>query len=154
MNPDLEALLWPPSRLGDALQALAAKTDERLQTPSAILDDREALGEWLEGAAPWLGFETQAVETTYADFERQVSAMGPALISMRGGFLAICKSSSRSTVTALAPALTRHKVSPATRRSALCSETEAPVANQVQDLLERAGVPAAKQASAPEAILQ
>ena len=139
MNPDLARLLWPPSRLGDALQALAAKTDERLQTPSAIVDDWEVLGEWLEGAAPWLGVETQAVETPYADFERQASAMGPAVIRMPGGFLAICKSRSRSAVTVLTPDLTKHKVTPAALRSALCSEIEAPVAKQVQELLERAG---------------
>jgi ATP-binding cassette subfamily B protein len=154
MNPDLASLLWPPSRLGDALQALTAKTDDRLKTPSAIVDDWAALGEWLEGAAPWLGVETQAVETPYADFERQVSAMGPALIRMPGGFLAVCKSRSRSAVLVLAPDCKRHKVSPAALRSALCSEIESPVAKQVQELLERAGVPAAKQAKAREAILR
>jgi len=150
MNPDLARLLWPPSRLGDALQALAAKTDERLQTPRAIADD----GEWLECAAAWLGLETQPVETPYADFERQVSATGPALIRMPGGFLAVCKSRSRSAVSVLAPDSNKHKISPAVLRSALCSEIEAPVAKQIEQLLERAGVPLAKQAKAREAILR
>src|SRR5882724_9480842 len=154
MNPDIARLLWPPSRLGDALQVLAAKTGERLQTPSAIVDDREALGEWLERAAAWLGVETQAVETPYADFERQVSAMGPALIRISNGFLAVCKSRSRSAVKVLAPDGNKHKVSPAALRSALCSEIEAPVAKQVQELLDRASVPAAKQAKARDAILK
>ena|SRR5437660_965976 len=113
MSPDIARLLWPPSRLGDALQALAAKTDERLQTPSAIVDDRKALGEWLERAAAWLGIETQSVETPYVDFERQVSAMGPALIRISSGFLAVCKSRSQSVVIVLAPDSTKHKVSPA-----------------------------------------
>jgi ATP-binding cassette subfamily B protein len=154
MNPDLVRLLWPPSQLGDSLQALAAKTDERLKTPSAIVGDYEALGEWLEGAAPWLGFETQAVETPYADFERQVSAMGPALIRISSGFLAVCKSRSRSVVTVLAPDGNKHKVSPVVIRSAMCIDIEAPVAKQVQELLEHAGVPVTKQAKAREAILK
>lgn len=154
MNPDLVRLLWPPSRLGEALQAFVVKWDQRIQTPSAIADDWEALGEWLESAAAWLGMETQAVETPYADFDRQVSAMGPALLRMHDGFLVVCKSRSRSAVTVLAPDGTRHKVAPAAIRSALCSEIERPVAEQVQQLLERAGVPAAKQAKAREAILR
>jgi ATP-binding cassette subfamily B protein len=154
MNPDLARLSLPPSRLGDGLQALAAKTNERLQTPSAIVDDREALGEWLERAAAWIGVETQAVETPYADFERQVSAMGPALIRISSGFLAVCKSRSRSAVKVLAPDGNQHKVSPAALRSALCSEIEAPVAKQVQQLLDRASVPAAKQSKARDAILK
>jgi ATP-binding cassette subfamily B protein len=154
MNPDLARLLWPPSRLGEALQTLAAKWDQRLETPSAIANDWEALGEWLESAAAWIGLETQAVETPYADFDRQVSAMGPALLRMRDGFLAVCKSRSRSGVSVLAPDGKRHKVAPAAIRSALCSEMEGPVAEQIQQLLERAGVPAPKQAKAREAILR
>src|SRR5260221_1945502 len=154
MSPDIARLLWPPSRLGDALQALAAKTDEHLQTPSAIVDDREALGEWLEGAALWLGIETQRVETPYPDFERQVSRIGPALIRISSGFLAVCKSRSRSVVAVVAPDGNKHKVSTAALRSALCGEIEAPVTKQIQELLERAGVPAAKQAKAREAILK
>src|SRR5438876_715381 len=132
MNPDLARLVWPPSQLGDALQALAQKTDARLQTSSAIADDPVALGEWLEGAAAWLGAEAQAVETSYSDFEGQVSAMGPALIRLPIGFLAVCKSRSRSRVTVLAPDRNKQKVSPAAIRSALCSEVEAPVAKQVE----------------------
>jgi ABC-type multidrug transport system fused ATPase/permease subunit len=154
MNPDLASLLWPPSRLGDVLQALAGKTDVRLRTPSALVDEQAALEEWLERAAACLGLESQAVETPYADFERQVSAMGPALIRMSGGFLAVSKSRSRSRVTVLAPDWNKHKVAPATIRSALCNEMEAPVAEQVQQLLERAGVSAAKQPKALEAILR
>src|SRR5258708_40241394 len=106
MSPDIARLLWPPSRLGDALQALAAKADERLQTPSAIVDDREALGEWLERAAAWLGIETQSVETPYADFERQANAMGPALILLSSGFLAAVKTPSPAVVIVLAPSCT------------------------------------------------
>jgi len=154
MNPDLAGLLWPPSRLGEALQTLAAKWDQRLQTPSAIANDRDALGEWLENAAAWLGLETQAVETLYADFDRQVSAMGPALLHIGDGFLVVRKSRSRSAVTVLAPDGKRHNVAPAAIRSALCIEMEGPVAEQVQQLLQRAGVPAAKQTKAREAILR
>src|SRR5437667_10716506 len=128
MNPDLVRLLWPPSRLGEALQTLAAKWDQRLETPSAIANDWEALGEWLESAAAWLGLETQAVETPYADFDRQVSAMGPALLRMHDGFLVVCKSRYRSAVTVLAPDGKRHKVAPVAIRSAICGEMEGPVA--------------------------
>jgi ATP-binding cassette subfamily B protein len=54
----------------------------------------------------------------------------------------------------LAPDGKKLKVAPVAIRSALCSEMEGPVAEQVQQLLERAGVPAAKQAKAREAILR
>jgi ATP-binding cassette, subfamily B, bacterial len=154
MNPDFAPLLWSPSQLGDALQTLTGKTDDRLRTPSALVDEQAALEDWLERAAAWLGVETQAVETPYPDFEGQVSGMGPALIRIPGGFLAVCKSRSRSVVTVFAPDGNKHKVSPAAIRSALCSEIEAPVAEQVQQLLQRAGVPDAKQSKAREAILR
>src|SRR5258706_13061473 len=110
MSPDITRLLWPPSRLGDALQALAAKTDERLQTPSAIVDDREALGEWLEGAALWVGIETQGVETPYPDFERQESRKGPATIRLSGGFLAGCKPRSKYVVALVCHNRNKHKI--------------------------------------------
>jgi len=156
MNPDLASLVWPPAQLGDALHAL---TNEHAllrslfrnggtahPEPRASASDMQdaTLEEWLETAAAWLGLEAQAVETPYADFERQVTAMGPALIRMPIGLLAVCKSRSRSKVTVLGPDRNKHKVSPAALRSALCSEFEEPVAKQVEQLLERAGVTSAK----------
>jgi ATP-binding cassette, subfamily B, bacterial len=148
MTADVASLVWPPARLGEALQSLVGASEPGV---SASVPADYASGEWLENAAEQLGFEAQAVETPYADFERQVSAMGPALIRLPAGFLAVCKSKSRSTVTVIGPDGKKHKVSPAAVRSALCSEIEAPVAKQVEQLLDRAGVASLK---AREAILR
>lgn len=152
--------LWPSARLNEALEnvahALLPAAPKHITAPDAttILDD-QALCEWLEAAARWLDLEAQPIETPYRDFERQVARMGPALLRIGPGFLVICRASlRRATVTVLAPDLKKYKIATAAIRSALCAEMEAPIAQQVQKLLDQAGVPAAQQAKARDAILR
>ena len=145
---------WPTSRLGEALvhveHALVRATSPLMATPGPEEKATdEALGEWLESAASRLGMEAQPVETPYSDFDRQLPAMGPAILRMPGGFLVILRGA-----RVLAPDGTRHRVDPAAIRSLLCAEMEAPVAEQVEDLLQRSGVPTSKCASARHAILR
>jgi ATP-binding cassette subfamily B protein len=150
----MNSYLWPTKRLGEAL-ALVAHALMRAASPLMATQgpreeaSDEAIGEWLESAASCIGMEAQPVETPYADFLRQLPTMGPALLRMPGGFLVILRGAQ-----VLAPDGKKHHVPPAAIRSALCAEMEAPIAEQVEQLLQRAEVPSSKRAQARDAILR
>src|SRR4051794_28391185 len=73
MSSELAPLLWPASRLGEALLALAEIRNKKLPSPEWDPD-------WLEAAARTLDFEAQPVEIPYADLERHLQKLGPALL--------------------------------------------------------------------------
>jgi ATP-binding cassette subfamily B protein len=127
MNPDLTAFVWPASRFDDARVAVAR-----------------------ESSARHMGLEALATEMSYADFERRLPTLGPALLQVPGedGFLAILANS-----TLLSPDQTKVKIDLSAVRAALCSEMEAPVLKQIQETLELAEVPVSRQARARAAIL-
>jgi len=147
-----EACLWPTSRLGEALCLLTV--GPRVANPqSPIPQGVDALAHWLESAALTIGFEAQPAETTYADFERQLQHMGPALIHIPTGtgpaFLAILPNG-----LLLATDLSKVRVSPAATRSALCASIETPVLGEIQETLDRAQIPPSKQTRARDAMLR
>ncbi len=152
MSIDIASLLWPASRLGEAVQHLTGVAS-LVNPPASIQDDSEALADWLETAALTIGLEAQPLESSFADFERLLRSLGPAVLRVPGTdgpkFLAIVKGS-----TVLTPALDRVRISPRLIRSALCGEREAPAIRQINETLERAQVVRAKQAGAREAILR
>ncbi len=143
-----ESWLWPSSRLGEALSLLTkvpGSANPQPPTPQSL----EALARWIESAAQTLGFEAQPAETPYADLERQLDRMGPALIGTGQGFLALLTGS-----VLLTPEFKKVRVDPAVIRSALCATMEAPVQREIQEMLDRAQIPPAKQARARDAILR
>jgi ATP-binding cassette subfamily B protein len=147
-----EAWLWPPSRLGEALSRLTnAPSAPHPQPP--IREELELLSRWLESAALSIGLEAQPTETTYADFERHLPHLGPALLLLPSpagpAFLALLPNS-----TVLTPAGEKIRADPAAIRSALCSDFEAPILREIQETLDRAGIPPAKQSRARAAILR
>jgi ATP-binding cassette subfamily B protein len=75
--------------------------------------------------------------------------MAPALIAAGPAFLALLPGS-----ILLTPELKKVRVDPAVIRSALCSSVEAPILREIQETLDRAQIPAAKQARARNAILR
>lgn len=144
-NPPLAPLLWPASRLGDALLALAPSQQvQKLWTEQWTPD-------WIENAARSIGLEAQPVETFYAEFENLLPKMGPAIIHVpaHDSFLVLL-----SGLTALAPDRRRVRIAPSALRSALCGEMESPVVAEIEQTLDRAGIPRTKQARARAAILR
>jgi ATP-binding cassette subfamily B protein len=154
-----DSRLWPPSRLGEALRLLGdtRKTERGVNPPFPIPPRPEALPDalahWLESAAQTLGLEAQPAETTYADFERHLRHMGPALLHVPTDsgpqFLAILPGAKLLT-----PDL---RIIPADRaliRSALCAAMEAPIVREIQNTLDRARIPPSKQPRARDAILR
>ncbi len=157
--PDLNTLAWDSVRLGEAIESLARKA--RLlphPVPSTIAqgapappDDLEttdsaALAQWVDLVAAQLGIEAEPVASTYADAERLVRGVAPAILYLPQDlatpsprFLALLKSGS-ARVTLLAPDLSLIHVSPRAIRRALCAPIEAPRRAMIGELLDRAGV--------------
>jgi ATP-binding cassette, subfamily B, bacterial len=147
-----DSWLWPSSRLGEILNLLTAGprvANPQSPTPQGV----DALAHWLESAALTIGFEAQPAETTYADFERDLPHMGPALLHVPTesgpAFLAILRGS-----IILTPDLRKVRADPALIRSALCAGFEAPVLSEIQETLARAEIPESKQSRARDAILK
>jgi ATP-binding cassette subfamily B protein len=136
-----DSLLWPSSRLGEALSLLTKVPGP--PNPHPPIPDS-----WIERAALTLGFEAQPAESTYSDFERQLPHMGPALIAVGPAFLALLPGS-----ILLTPELKKVRVDPAAIRSALCAAIEEPILREIQETLDRAQIPPAKQAHARNTIL-
>jgi len=113
----------------------------------------EALERWIESATSRVDLEAQPAETTYADFERDFARLGPAILhipTQHGPcFLAIAKSGRIVT-----PLGTKLRPDPAVVRSAICADAEEPILREIQETLDRAQIPAAKQAGARDAILR
>ncbi len=145
-----DSWLWPATQLGEVLNAVVAHA--LLRAASTIVStppDLNSVDQWLESAALTLGLEAQPTETTYAELERHLPQMGPALIQIGPKFLAILPG-----LTILTTNLTKVRADPALIRSALCSTFETPILGEIQDTLDRAQIPPAKQARARDAILR
>jgi vacuolar-type H+-ATPase subunit E/Vma4 len=88
----LSAFCWPASKLGEAIEELSVKTrllDKRpsmiddalsLQGPEALEGDREALDQWIEAAAEWIGVEAEPLNFSYSEVEAMLRRSGPAII--------------------------------------------------------------------------
>jgi ATP-binding cassette, subfamily B, bacterial len=137
-----DSWLWPSTRLGEALSLLT-------KVPGSPNPQTPIPDSWIESAALTLGYEAQPAETPYADLERQLDHMGPALIASGPAFLALLPGS-----VLLTPELKKLRVHPAVIRSALCAAMEAPVLSEIQETLDRSKIPLKKQARASAAILR
>ena len=151
MNTDLRNVRWPASRLAEALKALALRS--RLTTERADLPQSEDI----EASARSLGLEAQPAETAYADFERQLCAMGPAILrlpdSHESAFLAILRGNA-GRVTILGPDSKLHRLAADRVRAAACQEMEGPWILEADELLAHAQIPEARRILCREAILR
>src|SRR4051812_10205393 len=98
---------WPAELLGDAITELARRSGIAAPTggvpnPKAhAVADAARAGVWIERAARFLGCEAEAIATTFADLERDLSAAHPGILQMPdGAWLAILRSTRRSFVVA------------------------------------------------------
>jgi len=120
---------------------------------SPILEGVDALAQWLESAALTIGFEAQPAETTYAEFDRHLRRLGPALVHVATengpAFLAVLRGSKLLT-----PGLQEIRIEASIVRSALCADLEAPILREIKETLDRAHIPPGKQARVREGILR
>lgn len=159
---DFDALLWPAAELDEALALLVrhgglAGDVTRIPTPSADAGEAE-VERWLEGAVAPMELEAEAVDASHADAAEMLAGCAPALLRIpRGdggaGFLLMI-GRARGGVRVLGPDRRVATVSVERIRAAVCAPMEAPLADDVRRLLERAGVPARRRARAARALLR
>ncbi len=154
-----DAILWPASKVGEALQALAQKcglSSGKAEIPTlsgGALGSDEALGRWIEATARLVGVEAEPTASDFAGIERLLEGSAPALFRMpaatgvppaiRTGeplFLAVLRTR-RGRVSVLGPDLDVHTVSLAAIRSALCRHIEDPLAEPFDRILREIGIP-------------
>jgi len=177
MKEDLPALFWSFAELGTGLEALARKSE--LQPSSgqvphppgslASLDNtaasRDALSQWIESAATWLGLEAEPSAVPYEGLERLIENAGPAVLQLPGNgaakFLFLLprllprnlSPRRRGRISVLAPDLRTVSVRLEAIRSLLCRGLEETVAPEVDQLLDEAGIPESRRGIARAVLL-
>lgn len=159
----IDALGWPLSRVGEALEALAraARLDPReVEMPAAPEGSDEVppevLDRWITDGARWLGLEAEAVEARYHEAADLARRAGPALLrveSSEGPRLLLLLGPGRREVPVLGPDLRARRVPVAALRDALCGALEAGPRGEVDALLASAEIPEARRGRAREEIL-
>jgi ATP-binding cassette, subfamily B, bacterial len=168
MKSDLTTLFWSPSQLGSGLEALARRSELQPSAaqvphpPSSIASvgdnaaSREALNQWLESAANWLGLEAEPSAVPYEGLERLIKNAGPAVLQVPGDgaprFLFLLPRN-RGRVSVLAPDLRTVPLQIQDVRALLCRPLEETVAPEVDRLLSEAGIPETRRHAARTALL-
>lgn len=143
-------LFWEVARLSEAIDLLARRGGfavrgvelQPLPKQVARAGD-EALGQWIEAAANWLGLEAERREVSYAEAEEFLRRASATLIHIRRAdeavFLAVlhCR---RRIVSVIGTDFEVHKVKLEALCDALCHEAEAPLSAEVHQLIEEIGV--------------
>lgn len=171
MSASLDAVAWPASRAGEALEALAAHVGMRTRAievppmPEDILrgigphDDKA--GAWIEQAAAWLGLEAEPVQATWPQVPDLLLDAAPALVVLpptktsAPRVVALCARATwrRDRAFALGPDLRRHAVPLEPLRAALCVYAESGFLEHVRGLLARIGIAPSRRAKAERALL-
>lgn len=162
MTPDLQALAWPASQLGQAIEAVARRSGlapERPQipvAPGAITSNEPELREWIPAVAQWFGLEAERVTVSYDKLDQAMREAGPTLVLLPGNgeakFLALL--GRKKKVSILAPDLGIATVGERVIRSALLEQAEAQLQPEIVPLIEAAGIPRRRQERARLAILR
>jgi len=164
----LPPLFWSLSQLGSGLEALARRTElnpSAVQVPHppgslASLDStaasRDALNQWIESAATWLGLEAEPSAVPYEGLERLIQNAGPAVLQVPGNgaprFLFLLPRN-RGRVSVLAPDLRTVPLQLETVRTLLCHTLEETVTPEVDRLLDEAAIPGTRRRAARAALL-
>jgi ATP-binding cassette subfamily B protein len=164
----VRACAWPQSQLGEAIEALAracrlpVRSVELPATPDLAglqAPGEDLVGSWIGSLSAHLGLEAEPTEAPYGDVERLVQGSGPALLRLPADdgkepcFLAL-RGGRGSRVTLLCPDRSTRRLPVSSVVATLCHAFEAPVAGQIDSLLEQAGVPPSRRARARTAILR
>lgn len=158
--PELDRLGWPASDLSEALEELARRSGLLLksaETRIPPLTEEETPDQWMEFVCQRLGIEAVSVETPYTEIEKMLKDVGPAILRLPDKdtpkFLAILKGK-RQRISVLAPDLSVRRIPLENIRTGLCHELEAPLADPIDQLLSRTGVPENRRKKARIAILR
>ncbi len=134
---------WPASRAAEALEALARKSGLRPKSvviaaplADAVESDPRRLGLWIEASAAAFGLDAEPEEIRYATVDRLLRSASPALLRLSDGSLLALLAPGNI----LAPDFSVHRFGPATLRAELCRIVEAPLKDELNSVLESAGI--------------
>jgi ATP-binding cassette, subfamily B, bacterial len=170
---DATALFWSLSQLGSGLEALARRSKLEPSAvpvphpPSSLAAEadtaasRDALNQWIESAANWLGVEAEPSSIPYEGLERLLENAGPAVLQLPGDgplrFLFLLPRTlfprRRGRIVVLAPDLSTVSLRIDAARALLCSALEETVAPEVDRLLNETGIPDPRRQAARAALL-
>ncbi len=160
-------IAWPLSRLGEMTENLARRSrlitrPNRLpQPPEELFEaDGQALSAWVDNAAGYLGLEAEPVNTLYADIELLLRASAPSILRLperlengEPAFIALLRGGT-SQVDLLCPDLKVRRLWVDELHDLLCHAYEAQLGEQIDQVLEDAGIPANRAHRARKAILR
>ncbi|WP_437930589.1 ABC transporter ATP-binding protein [Sorangium sp. So ce291] len=136
----LAAVAWEPAALGQAMSALTAAcglASGVAASPGAPPESDPTA--WIEAYAGCMGVEAEAVESSFADLPRAIASLGPSIVRIEQGYLAVTSTSGRG-LSVLTPALTRARVPLEIVRRALSAHLEDRPASHVDKWLAAARV--------------
>lgn len=146
---NLYAQTWATADLGEALTVLArhrgltsvsAADAPAPPTPGA---GGAAWEGWVAALAQQQGLEAEPTEVAYSEIDDALRQMAPALVRLNVAgehrFLALA-GRSRQDVHIIGPDHRQHRVDPAAVRHACCHDLEAPVVEELDRLMARAGL--------------
>jgi len=159
---DVRLFSWPAARLGEALEALAARCGLPLNSAEPPVcelsheNEADQLSSWIESVASWMGFEAEPTEARYAEVRRLLRDGGPMLVRLSAAdetcFLAIIRGRGRQ-IQVLDQNRNASWISLAAVRSVVCRKFEAAVVEEANRLLQEAKVPRRRQEKARKAIM-
>lgn len=158
MPSDITQLLWPLSRLSQALKQIADRRNVPQEIPEPPCHTGfDTLSRWIEAAGSCLGFEAVYSTPECGRLEQVLSSCGAALIQV-GSHLephfAVLLSGAKQKVSLLGPDLQVHRVPQQVLREKLVRELEAPHIAAVDRTIERAKIPTSRRASVRQALLK
>ena len=141
---------WPLASLGDGIEALCRKSGYYPQSsqvvapPTDLLDGGNAeLGRWIEWAGETMGLEAQSLETTPAGMSALLRGCAPALVRVRtetGPMFYLLMKTKGDRIGLLCPDLKIRYFPVKTLEQEMAREFEAPMSEQIDQLLELAAV--------------
>jgi ATP-binding cassette subfamily B protein len=163
----LDSIAWPISRLGELLENLARRSrllSHPVELPQPSFDahsvSNETVGRWIDVAAGNIGLEAEPVDTLYGDVEKLIQVGAPAILQLPGQpdenqpwLIALIKGG-KNRVLILTPNLKKRRMRIEVIRSVICSPYEAPIREDLDQLLLDAQVPIERINHARKAILR
>jgi ABC-type multidrug transport system fused ATPase/permease subunit len=150
----IDGAWWPMERLGDAMDRL---TGHRTPNPSASMSaSEEVIDAWLSTASAAAAHESEHVRVTYAQLEQTLAGARALLLRRRDGdrrFLVIL-TSSRGTVSLLRPDMSIARVARGSLVAIITAELETSVAQDVNAVLDDAGVAGGRRVRARRELLR
>ena len=161
---DLDSLLWPLSRVAEAIEALARRCGlfagpaQNWASPSGSeCKEAESMARWINAAAAHLGVEAEPLGVAYAEVQAFLAENVPLLLRFPDQtaprFAALIGHQGKWAIV-LGPDLVEHRLSLESLRSALCRGFEGPASHRVDEVLRAVGIAEGEGSRTRVAILQ